>query len=94
MFKDVNELKRLENLCPKYTGGLGPRFSKSFKERACGNYWDQIKKVWNFQGCSRKLMWNFHGSWFLVFDLGISTKDVSLKFAEFAWVKACLLMVN
>ena len=62
----------LNLLSPRWPGGWGHRFSMGFKERTCGNSGGQIKKTWNFQGCSEKTLVEF--PWVLVFDLGIFTK--------------------
>ena len=48
-------------------------------QKGCGNSRGELKKKWNFWGCLRKLMFNFH-SRVLVFDLGIS--KVSHGFEE------------
>ena len=45
-------------------------FQRCFEERACGNSGGQLKKKWNFQGCSRKTRVEF--LWILVFGVGIS----------------------
>ena len=31
--------------------GPGHGISRGTEERKCGNYWGQLKKKWNFQGC-------------------------------------------
>ena len=53
------------------------------KARACGNFRGQLKKRWNFQGCSRKTHVEF--TLFLVFGLGIFRGG--LVFSEIPWVK-------
>ena len=52
------------------------------KEHVAGKSRGHIKQVGNFLGCSRtrKLMWNFHGSWFLI---SWNFQRVSHNFAEF-----------
>ena len=40
------------------------------RKKNCGNSSGQLKKKWNFQGCSRKTHVKF--PWVLIFDLGIS----------------------
>ena len=47
----------------------------------------QLKKKWNFRGCSRKTQVEF--PWVLVFDLGLSKG--CHNFAEFPGVTACFL---
>ena len=59
------------------------------EERAFGNPGGELRRKWNFQGrvIQEKLMWNFHGSWFLT--LKFSRRDVtqSHSFAEFLGLK-------
>ena len=50
------------------TGGWGHGISRVIGERKCGNSRGQLKKKWNFQGCSRENSWNFHGSCFLTLE--------------------------
>ena len=51
----------------KQTGDLGHGISWSIEEIASGYCRGQLKKKWNFQGCSRKTHVEF--PWDLVFDL-------------------------
>ena len=83
--KQVNKLNPMENMCPQHL--LSP-----FKEKTCGYSWGQLKKKWNFHGCSRKTHVEF--PWVLVFDLRISTKGVSHNFSEFIGVNACFIRVK
>ena len=63
-------------------------------------YWR--KNIWKLQGSikkrsaisigvQRKLMWNFHGFWFLTLEFPSQSHGVSHNFAEFSGVKACFL---
>ena len=52
-------------------GGLDIEFPGVLKKAygKCGNSKDQLKKKWDFQGCSRKNHpWNIHGFYFLTLE--------------------------
>lgn len=64
----------LKNPNSKQGWGWGHGFPRGIEERACGNSKGQLqlKKIWDFHGCSRKGHVEF--PWHLVVDLGISKK--------------------
>ena len=72
--------------------GWGNRFSRGTKERTCEYFRGQLRKKWNFQGCSRKIYMQF--PWVLVFDLGISTKRCHTILKNPQGVKVCFLRVK
>ena len=45
-------------------GDWGMEFPRGIKEKACWNSTGQLKNTWNFQQWLKKIMWNFHRSWF------------------------------
>ena len=61
--------------------------SRSIEERACENFWGQLKRSRIFRGVHKKFMWNFHGSWFLTFEI----RRGFAKLCIISMVKACFL---
>ena len=52
--------------------GWGHWISRGIEETACENSRSQLKKMWNFQGHSRKIHVEF--PWLLVFNFGVSKR--------------------
>ena len=86
-----------DNLTKMYLGKIEDwrhGISRGIEEKPCGNSRGQLKEKWNFQGCSRKIMWNFRGSWFSIMDFPRGVKQFwrisrveSLFSSEFISVK-------
>ena len=53
--------------------------------RAYENFRDQVKE-WSFHLIKKKIMWNFHGSWFLV----LKFPRVVAQFCGISWVETLL----
>ena len=68
------------------------RFSRDIKERTCGNPRGQLKKKWSFKGCSRKFMWNLHGSRFLTLESTKGCHTISQNLQ--GWELICFLRVS
>ena len=72
---------------PNRGGGWGHGISRGIEERTFGNFRGHLKKLWNFQGCTRK-------SHVISVALGFWTwnlQGVSQNFAEFPGLKAFFL---
>ena len=74
--------RKKPNIRRGWKGGScwGHTISGCIEERACGNSRGSTKKEVEFPGVMKKIMWNFHGSWFSILEFPRDVIQVAEKY--------------